>query len=61
MVCIQSSDVTTPEEPWYITNPNPDMDSLKQRFPLNETLFEGVLPIQYDNWGYNRLMLIGRV
>lgn len=59
-VCIQSSDVTTMEEPWSIINPNPDMKTLVDRFPMAELIHLGTRRIQYSHFGYNRFMLIGR-
>ena len=60
MVCVQSSDVTDPTEPWLIKNPNPDLETFLKRFPVTEQLFVGTHRIQYDHFGYNRFMLIGR-
>lgn len=59
LVCIQSSNVTSPEKPWFITNANPTLDSFLSKFPLSRIHFYGTLPITYDNWGYDRYMLIG--
>lgn len=59
LVCIQSSDVIDPEYPWLITQPSPTLESFAEKFPVYSTRFLGTLPIQYDNWGYNRFMLIG--
>lgn len=60
LVCIQSSDVTDPKEPWLITQPSPTMESFLSKFPVAETLFTGTKRIQYPHFGYNRFMLIGR-
>jgi SAM-dependent methyltransferase len=59
LVCIQSSNVTESGDPWYIKTASPDIDSFKQKYNLSKTLFCDTLRIQYDNWGYDRYMLIG--
>lgn len=60
LICIQSSDVTTPESPWFITHPSENIEVFKERYPVTETLFLDTMDIQYDSWGYKRFMLIGR-
>ena len=60
LICIQSSDVTDPEYPWLVTQPNPTLEAFRQRYPLREVLFCDTLRIQYSESGYNRFMLIGR-
>lgn len=60
LVCIQSSDMTDPEEPWLIKSANPDMKTLVNRFPVTDILHMGTKRIQYNHFGYNRFMLIGR-
>lgn len=60
LVCIQSSDVIDPEFPWLITQPNPDIKTFLDRFPVSEVLYSGTKRIQYENYGYNRFMLIGK-
>ena len=59
LVCIQSSDVTDEYYPWLVTNPNPDIETFKNKYPLSHTMFLDNRNIQYGNWGYNRFMLIG--
>ena len=61
MVCIQSSDMTDPNDPWFIRQPNPTLTSFINRFPVSKTLFIGSKRIQYPHFGYNRFMLIGRI
>jgi hypothetical protein len=60
LVCIQSSNMTSPDDPWFIKQPCTDITALIERFPMN-LLFAGTKRIQYDNWGYNRFMIIGRI
>lgn len=59
LVCIQSSNVTDPNEPWNIKNPSPDIESFRNQYELETTHFCETLPIRYGNWGYDRFMLIG--
>ncbi len=59
MVCIQSTDVTDINEPWLIKNPSISLEDFLSKYPLSETKFSGILPINYDTWGYNRFMVIG--
>ena len=60
LCCIQSCDVTDPDKPWLIKQPNPDIQTFADRFPMTETLFLSTKRIQYYHFGYNRFMLIGR-
>lgn len=60
LVCIQSSDLPeNHDEVWKINNPNISLEKLKQKYPLSQILFAGEKVIQYENWGYKRLMIIG--
>jgi hypothetical protein len=59
MVCIQSSDILDPDEPWLIKNPSHSIDEFLSKYPLSEIKFSETLPITYEDWGYNRFMLIG--
>lgn len=59
IICIQSSNVTDPAYPWYISNPNPDQETLAKKYPLSRTLFSGEKEFDYGSWGYKRFMLIG--
>ena len=59
LVCIQSSNVIDPNHPWYVITPSPDIESFKQKYNLSTTLFCDTLRIQYNDWGYDRYMLIG--
>lgn len=59
LVCIQSSDVTDPDPPWLITNPNPTLEHFRSKYPLSTIYFCDTLRIQYSESGYNRFMIIG--
>ena len=59
LVCIQSSNVTDTKDPWFITNPSPTFEVFMKKYPLTDTKFSGILPIRYNDWGYDRYMLIG--
>lgn len=58
LVCVQSSNVTDENDPWYITNPSPTFESFMEKYPL-DVKFAGTLPIRYNDWGYDRYMVIG--
>lgn len=59
LVCIQTSNVTDPEHPWFIRQPSPDINSFLEKYHLSTTHFVGTYRIQYSNSGYDRYMLIG--
>lgn len=59
LVCIQSSNITDANDPWFIVTPSPNIDSFRQKYNLSTTLFLDTLRIQYGDWGYDRYMLIG--
>lgn len=59
LVCIQSSNIIDNNDPWYVTNHSPTITSFVEKYNLSKTLFCDTLRIQYDNWGYDRYMLIG--
>jgi hypothetical protein len=59
MVCIQSSNVTDTTEPWLIKNPSHSIDEFLSKYPLSEIKFSETLPITYEDWGYDRYMIIG--
>lgn len=58
-VCIQTSNVTDPNEPWLIKTPHATLEETIQKYPLTRTHFSNTLRIQYGDWGYDRYMLIG--
>jgi hypothetical protein len=59
LICIQSSDVVNNDSIWKITNPNISLDVLKEKYPLSHYIFMGDKHIGYEDWGYNRFMIIG--
>lgn len=59
LVCIQSSNMLDPDHPWYIKNPSPNIDSFASKYPLSKIMFLDTLPIRYNDWGYDRYMIIG--
>lgn len=59
LVCVQSSDVSIIEHPWYIKQVAKDLDSFKNRFDFDTVLYAGTKRIQYTDWGFNRFMVIG--
>lgn len=59
LVCIQSSNVVDDSYPWLIKNPSTSFGNFLEKYPLSVDISSGVLPIRYDNWGYDRYMTIG--
>jgi len=64
LIAIQSNNLT-PEKvsiykDWIIKDPNPDMETFKKKYHMNELLFEGEKEFDYINLKYSRYMLIGR-
>lgn len=58
LVCVQSSNITDVNDPWFVTNNSPTFDLFMKKYPLN-VKFAGTLPIKYNDWGYDRYMTIG--
>ncbi len=59
LVCVQSSDITDSTYPWLVSNPNHDMDTMIEKYPLSQRYFMGTKDIEYADWGYKRFMTIG--
>lgn len=59
LICVQSSNMVDPNEPWIIKNPSPTLSNFLSKYPLSDTKFSGTLNIDYKTWGYDRYMLIG--
>jgi len=59
LVCIQSSNIVDSGYPWYVKNASPTYESFIEKYPLTHVKFAGTLPISYDDWGYERYMIIG--
>ena len=65
LVCIQSSDIKDKEviasfDTWVQNQPNRDLATFLNRFPVKEYLFVGTKNFEYPKFGYNRFMMIGR-
>lgn len=59
IVCVQTSTVSNPEPPWFITNPTTTFDGFQQKFPMSNVMFSGVRSFDYGELSYDRYMLIG--
>jgi hypothetical protein len=61
LVCIQSSNIGDPNDPWYIKQPIPTINDFKSKFILSTHLMVGIKPIQLNKKGkfYERYMKIG--
>ena len=59
LVCIQTSNMTDPTDPWLIKTPCPTMEQFRAKYPLSKVHFCGEQRIQYASWGYDRYMIIG--
>lgn len=57
LVCLQSSNSNDPN--WNIVNYNPSLEVMSSKYPLQKTLFQGTKEIRYNEWGYDRFMIIG--
>ena len=60
IVCIQTSNVADSKEPWFITNPTASFEEFRNKFPMSETMFEGVRSFDYGHFSYERYMIIGK-
>jgi len=45
---------------WNILNPNPDMETFKEKYQMNDIIFEGSKEFDYGDLKYSRYMLIGK-
>jgi len=59
LICLQSSNMTDENDPWFIENPSTSLEEFENKFQLSETFFSGELSIKYEPWGYTRYMIIG--
>lgn len=59
LVCIQTSNLDINDDVWKIVNPSRTMEEFTKKYPLSHTLVSTVKDIQYNDWGYQRYMLIG--
>ena len=61
LTCVQSVNIIDKNDPWFIKQPTPTYDSFLTKYPISNVLYTGVKRIQYDTWGYDRYMIIGRI
>ena len=59
LVCIQTTDMTDPEFPWFIKQTTNSLDELVNKFNLSKLLYSGEMHIPYKENGFNRYMIIG--
>lgn len=59
LVCIQSVNVTDPGDPWFIKQPTSTFEEFLEKYNVSSVLFKGKKRIQYNDWGYDRFMVIG--
>jgi 16S rRNA G1207 methylase RsmC len=59
LVCIQSSSVVDPGQPWLVSNPSPTFDDFLNKYPMSSELFTGQKFFDYVTWSYHRFMLLG--
>ena len=64
LLALQSNNLT-PEKvskykDWVILDPNPDMETFKEKYHMDKIIFEGQLEFDYGDLKYSRYMLIGR-
>jgi hypothetical protein len=59
LVCIQTTDITDPEFPWYIKQTTNSLDELTNKFNLSKLLYSGEKRMPYKEIGFNRYMIIG--
>lgn len=59
-VCLQSSDIDIKDDDvWKCVNPNKTLDDFKNKYPLSQYHYLGTKNFRYDDWGYQRFMIIG--
>jgi hypothetical protein len=59
LVCVQTTDMTDPEFPWYIKQTTNSVDELIDKFKLSKLLYSGEKRMPYKEIGFNRYMIIG--
>lgn len=65
LVCVQSSDIKDKDviesvDTWQQNQPNSDLATFLNRFPVSEYLYVGTKTFEYPDYGYNRFMMIGK-
>ena len=59
LTCIQTSNVISDDPVWDIKNPNPNLNTFKSKYPMHRIYEAKSKTLQYNDWGYDRYMLIG--
>lgn len=59
LVCLQTTNLDILGHPWYIKTVTKNCNDFKNKFVMSQVLFCDEKIIDYDTWGYNRLMIIG--
>ena len=59
IVCIQTTNMTDPEFPWYIKQTTSSLDELINKFNFSKLIYSGEKHIQFQKDGYKRFMIIG--
>jgi len=59
LVCIQATDINDENEPWLVKQKCENIVTLTTRYPVSKLLYSGTKSVNYYDWSYNRLMMIG--
>jgi hypothetical protein len=59
IVCIQTTNMTDPDFPWYIKQTTENLDKLINKFNFSKLIYSGEKHIQFKKDGYKRFMIIG--
>jgi hypothetical protein len=59
LVCIQSSSIVNPDQPWLITNPSTNLNNFLSKYPVSSLMFSGQQFFDYGALSYHRFMLVG--
>jgi len=59
LVALQSVNITDAGDPWYIRQPTATFEDFINLYPLTVNLYAGQKRTQYNEWGYDRYMIIG--
>jgi hypothetical protein len=59
IVCIQTTNMTDPDFPWYIKQTTRSLDELINKFNFTKLIYSGEKHIQFQKDGYKRFMIIG--
>ena len=59
LVCIQTTNMTDPDFPWYIKQTTESLDALINKFNFTKLIYSGYKHIQFQKDGYKRFMIIG--